>query len=98
MRRMTIGLTAGVLAATSLATAAWTQISPSGEPFMVGADDFELIQAEGLQIWRGRAEASQGENRLRAGEIRVYHQTRDGGFGAAERIEAVGEVFFVTPE
>lgn len=98
MRRMTIGLVAGVLAAGAAATAGWTQISPSGEPFMVGSDEFELVQADGLQIWRGRAEAVQGENRLRAGEIRVYHETADGGFGAARRIEAIGEVFFVTPE
>ncbi|MFN3536258.1 MAG: LptA/OstA family protein [Brevundimonas sp.] len=98
MRRMTIGLAAGALAAMSLATAAWTQISSSGEPFMVGADDFELIQAEGMQIWRGRAEASQGENRLRAGEIRVHHDTSGGGFGAAQRLEAIGAVFFVTPQ
>ena len=98
MRRMTIGLVAGVLAAGAAATAGWTQISPGSEPFMVGSDEFELIQQEGVQIWRGRAEATQGENRLRAGEIRVYHDVQDGGFGQAQRIEATGEVFFVTPE
>ena len=84
MRRMTIGLVAGVLAAGAAATAGWTQISPGSEPFMVGSDEFELIQQEGVQIWRGRAEATQGENRLRAGEIRVYHDVQDGGFGQAQ--------------
>jgi lipopolysaccharide export system protein LptA len=98
MRRMTIALTAGVLAVGAVTTAGWAQISSSGEPFMVSADDLELVQADGVQIWRGRAEAVQGENRLRAGEIRVHHQIDNGGFGAAERIEALGEVFFVTPE
>jgi len=98
MRRMTIGLVAGVVLAGAAAGAGWTQISPGEEPFMVGSDEFELIQQEGLQIWRGRAEAVQGENRLRAGEIRVYHDVENGGFGQARRIEAVGEVFFVTPD
>ena len=74
MRRMTIALAAGVLALGAVTTAGWAQISSSGEPFMVSADDLELVQADGVQIWRGRAEAVQGENRLRA--VRFGSTTR----------------------
>ena len=48
MRRMTIALTAAVLAASGLASAGWTQISRSSAPFMINADDVEFDEQRGL--------------------------------------------------
>lgn len=104
MRRMTIGLVAGVLAATVLATAGWAQISRSSAPFMVNADRVEFEEPRGLISYIGRAEGIQGENRLRADRFDVYYN-RSGDESSAvtsmsglNRIEVTGDVYFVTPE
>ncbi|GAD59776.1 lipopolysaccharide transport periplasmic protein lpta [Brevundimonas abyssalis TAR-001] len=105
MRRMTIALTAAVLAVSGLATAGWTQISRSSDPFMINADDVEFDEQRGLISYIGRAEAMQSENRLRAGRFDVYY-SRSGeqgssavtSMGGLNRIEAIGDVYFVTPE
>ena len=104
MRRMTIGLVAGVLAAAVLATAGWTQISRSSAPFMINADSVEFEEPRGLISYIGRAEGVQGENRLRAERFDVYYN-RSGDESSAvtsmsglNRIEISGDVYFVTPE
>lgn len=104
MRRMTIGLVAGVLAAAVLATAGWAQISRGGQPFMVTADSVEFEEPRGLISYIGRAEGIQGENRLRAERFDVYFN-RSGDESSAvtsmsglNRIEVTGDVYFVTPE
>ena len=90
---------AAIVAVVALAGAATAQVGSGDEPLAIASDTFELNQAQGLQIWSGRAEATQGPNRLRAGELRVYH-TREGdnGMGDIQRIEAIGDVYFVTPD
>lgn len=104
MRRMTIGLVAGVLAAAVLATAGWAQISRSNAPFMINADSVEFEEPRGLISYIGRAEGIQGENRLRAERFDVYFN-RSGDESSAvtsmsglNRIEVTGDVYFVTPE
>lgn len=97
-------LTAAAVALTVLATpfvmgaqaAAPQAAAPQPRAFgdgaiSIGADDGEMT-ASGFTL-RGRAEVIQGQNRLRANAIQ--------GTGTAnqvQRIEASGEVYFVTPE
>jgi lipopolysaccharide export system protein LptA len=95
---------AGVLA-WSAGGEAQAQISSGGGPIALGADRLEVIEAERVSIWSGRAEATQGENRLRADVIRSYSPERRGGAGndgpnvggGVERMVATGNVYFVTP-
>jgi len=59
-------------------------------PIMWGADTVEYV-GETLTL-RGKAELIQGSNRLRADRISGFSQTTE------SRIEASGDVYFVTPE
>ncbi|MDO1557875.1 LptA/OstA family protein [Brevundimonas sp. 2R-24] len=94
-----LALGLGLTAATAVA-----QISGSGGPIMMGADNLEVIDAEGVQIWSGRAEATQGNNRMRANVIRAYHAgggNRSGAPGGGlsgdiVRMVAEGDVYFVS--
>lgn len=67
------------------------QAAPAaGQPVMYGADAGEYT-ADGFSL-RGRAEVLQGENRLRAERISGFTEGGD-----LKRVEASGEVYFVTP-
>jgi len=94
---------AGAGALISAGDTAVAQISQGGGPIAIGADRLEVIDAERVSIWSGRAEAIQGENRLRADVIRTYSAPRRGGGeggnmgGDIERMVATGNVYFVTP-
>ncbi len=71
----------GVAVAATVAVlggAALAQIARDGGPIAMGADRLEVIDAEGVQVWSGRAEAVQGNNRLRADVIRAFHARRGG--------------------
>ncbi len=95
-----------------LAFQAMAQISPSGGPVDITADEVEIIDAERVTIWRGRVEALQDQNRLRSNVLRVYYNNRQGGgsqprpaggapgqgWGGIDRLEAEGDVYFVTPQ
>lgn len=61
------------------------------QPVMYGADSGEYTP-EGFAL-RGRAEVLQGSNRLRANAINGFTAN-----GNLQRVEASGEVYFVTPE
>jgi lipopolysaccharide export system protein LptA len=82
------------------------QLSGSGGPIDITADELELIDAQHLAIWRGDVEALQGGNRMRAGEIRIFFAGSGGAsagapgrnWGPVTRIEAGGTVYFVTPQ
>ena len=63
----------------------------SNQPIAFGADSGEQT-AETIAL-RGRAEVTQGDNRLRADAITLY---RDAS-GDPDRVEATGTVYFVTP-
>ena len=60
-------------------------------PIAYGADAVEYVG--GTLTLNGRAELIQGDNRLRANRISGFNNT-----GGESRMEATGDVFFVTPE
>lgn len=71
-----------------------------GQPIAYSADRGEFVQAERRLVLSGNAELLQGENRVRANAITLSYGEggSDGGVGDVDRIEASGEVYFVTPE
>ena len=76
----------------------------SNAPVDITADEGEVINSQCLSIWRGDAEALQATTRLRAQEIRVFAAARPGSApnaqgrcGATQRLEADGNVYYVTP-
>ena len=84
-------LTALMLPAVSGAQNASTRADASRQPVQYGADSGEYTP-DGFSL-RGRAEVTQGGNRLRADAIRGFTSNGD-----LTRIEASGGVYFVTPD
>ena len=84
-------LTALMLPAVSGAQNASTRADASRQPVQYGADSGEYTP-DGFSL-RGRAEVTQGGNRLRADAIRGFTSNGD-----LNRIEASGGVYFVTPD
>lgn len=70
----------------------------SSAPIDITADEAEVINSQCLAIWRGAAEALQDRTRLRADTIRVHSAKQGDGCGATERLEAQGNVYYVTTE
>ncbi len=97
----------GVLAIGVLApgTPVRAQISPSSNaPVDMSADEAEVVNSKCVTTWRGSAEALQGDSRIRANTITAYLKPKGapgpGGqanCGGTDRIEADGDVFYVTP-
>ena len=85
-------LTGAAVLAMGLGGAAFAQTrsNVSNQPIGFGADDGEMTNTN-LTL-RGRAEITQGETRLRANAIQG-----DVSDGELTRIEASGEVYYVTP-
>ena len=86
---------AGAVLMTALAlpavSGAQNRADASRQPVQYGADSGEYTP-DGFSL-RGRAEVTQGSNRLRASAIRGFTANGD-----LTRIEATGEVYFVTPD
>jgi lipopolysaccharide export system protein LptA len=102
MNRLTIwGLTSWLVIALA-STGAKAQIAASSDaPVDVTADRLEAMNQTCSAIWSGSAEAVQDQSRLRANTITLYNQViggRAGNCGVLARMEAVGEVFYVTPQ
>ncbi len=81
------------------------QLGPDADgPVDITADELEVQNKACVSIWRGRAEALQGQARLRADVLRAYFQPKAGATGAVgtgacgdlNRLEAQGTVFYVT--
>ncbi len=98
-------VTSSVLAAALLAGgAAHAQsLGPGSDgPMDITADELEVQNKACVSVWKGKAEALQGQARLRADVIRAFMQPRPGaatGTGACGdliRIEAEGSVYYVT--
>ena len=70
----------------------------SSAPIDITADEAEVINSQCLAIWRGAAEALQDRTRMRADVIRVYSAKKGDGCGATERLEAEGNVYYVTAD
>ena len=79
------------LALAALPTMGDAQSFQGGQPIMWGAD--EVSRTPTALSLRGRAELTQGDNRIRAD--RVEAAVND---GTLTRVEATGNVYFVTPD
>ena len=87
----TLTTAAIALALAALPGVGGTQSFQGGQPIMWGAD--EVSRTPTTLSLRGRAELTQGDNRIRAD--RVEAAVSD---GTLTRVEATGAVYFVTPE
>ena len=103
------GLAAGLAALACGGAPAWAQVDTrSKAPIDITANQAEVIASKCLAVWRGAAEALQGQSRLRADVISVYSTPKAPSKGAgtvgqpacgnADRIVADGHVYYVTPE
>ena len=89
-RVLTIAAAALALVALPTIGDAQTRPSSSDAPISFGADAGEYVG--NTVTLRGRAELIQGDNRFRADQIAGFSQSGD------SRLEATGNVYFVTPE
>ena len=100
-------VTTTVLAIALLAGAAAhaQQLGPGAKgPVDIAADELEVQNKLCVSTWRGKAEALQGEARLRADTIKAVFEpkagasgaTGTGGCGDLLRMEAQGSVYYVT--
>jgi len=85
-------------------------LSGNGGPVDISADELEVVNAEHRAIWKGNVEAKQGESRMRTPLLNVFFGEKEGAaasapaggvagqnWGAIERMEAEGPVYYVTP-
>jgi lipopolysaccharide export system protein LptA len=75
----------------------------SNAPIDITANEAEVVNSKCLAIWRGAAEALQGDTRLRANTITVHEVVKSKGgdgqqtCGATQSVVADGDVYYVTP-
>ena len=100
-----LGLATLAVCAFTGAGPAWAQLdSRSTAPVDTTANEMEVVNSKCLVVFRGAAEALQGKSRLRANTISVYSRTKSlqangtPNCGGTDRIEADGNVYFVTPD
>lgn len=79
------------------AGASSAQLDPRA-PIDITADSSEVVQSQCVTTWAGAVEALQGRTRLRAETVRMFGAKRGETCGGSERMEADGQVYFVTPE
>ena len=79
------------LSLAALPTIGDAQSFQAGQPIMWGAD--EVSRTPTTLSLRGRAELTQGDNRIRADRVEAAVTGGD-----LTRVEATGNVYFVTPE
>jgi lipopolysaccharide export system protein LptA len=93
-------LTAGLALAGLLAGGALAQVSTTNPkaPIDITADQAQVVKAECKSVWAGDAEALQSESRLRAKSITAYAAKKGDSCGDTNRLEADGDVYYVTPE
>lgn len=79
--------------------------SDSGAPVDITADALEVVNSQCVSIWSGSAEALQDRTRLRADTLKTYSRKgparaggKEGSCGDTTRIEAIGNVYYVTPQ
>ncbi len=96
-----------VASALGAAAPAAAQLAKGSDaPLDITADELEVQNAQCIQTWKGSAEALQETSRLRADVIKVYMQPKpnakpgatSGACGELIRVEALGSVYYVTPE
>jgi lipopolysaccharide export system protein LptA len=102
-------------AVASAPTGPTAGLSPgnSTDPIDITSEGVEVIQPQRLTIFRGNVEETQGTQRLRTPELRVYYKAKQptpgqpaqasgSPFGAdqtggIDHIEAAGPVYYITP-
>lgn len=102
---MRLGMTAAGLLALAAAPAAQAQLARNSKaPVDITADQLELVNSQCSAIYRGGAEALQETSRLRADQLKIIYAPVPAGAGKNGcssdllRMEAVGSVFYVTPD
>ncbi|MEM5518872.1 LptA/OstA family protein [Henriciella sp. AS95] len=87
------------------APAAIAQVSGEGGPIKVNADKSEVLEKQRKVVLIDNVDIMQGTARLRANRVTINYagsgETQTNGltgFGDIESMEAVGEVFYVTPD
>lgn len=96
-----------IAAALAAGAAARAQsLGPGADgPIDITADELEVQNKACVSIWRGRAEALQGQARVRADVLKAIFQPKAGASGGAAstgacgdliRMEAEGSVYYVT--
>jgi len=93
--RFTAALAGGAL--LMVAGHAMAQLDPRA-PIDITADAQDVINSQCLSTWSGAVEALQGRTRLRAERVSLYSVKKGDTCGASDRMEAEGQVYFVTPE
>ncbi|HEX7944420.1 MAG TPA: LptA/OstA family protein [Phenylobacterium sp.] len=106
MKRLVIatGLAAALLGGAHAAGAQGLGPNSGKGPVDIAGDELEVQNKQCVSIWRGRAEALQGEARLRADTIKIFFEPKAGASGATGtgacgdllRMEAQGSVYYVT--
>jgi len=96
MKRWAMTAAAAVLLAAGSAQAQLA--GDSSAPIDITADEAEVVNSQCLAVWRGAAEALQARTRMRADVIRVYSTKKGSGCGSTERLEAEGNVYYVTTD
>ncbi|ESQ75839.1 LptA/OstA family protein [Asticcacaulis sp. AC402] len=85
-----------------LTSPAIAQVAQEGGPVMVGGDSWHADENALTQTWEGRVEVVQSNSRLRADHVVISHASggegENKGWGEVTRIEATGNVYYVTPE
>ena len=92
-----------------VARPAMAQLSAQKGPLDINANHLEIYDEKNMAIYDGRVDAVQDGVHLRANRLEIYFaeaaaNTDDtsanlgASFGAVERIVAVGEVYYVTPD
>ncbi|MFW5661318.1 MAG: LptA/OstA family protein [Oceanicaulis sp.] len=91
-------IAASVIGAASGAYASAQSPSSPGEgPIDASADRWEVFDREGRIVYEGDVNILRGGARLRADRVELFFARREGGgFGALQRMEADGDVFYVT--
>lgn len=98
---------AGALAAG----AAHAQLSQNKGPIDITGDSMVVRDPDHIVIWKGRVEVLQDQDRLRTDLLNIYYKAAPkspaapkadaaapgGDFGAIDRMEAIGNVYFVRP-
>jgi lipopolysaccharide export system protein LptA len=102
-RRSACTLMAAAIAMAAAGGALAQIETKSNAPIDITANEAEVVNSKCLAIWRGAAEALQGETRLRADTITVHQAAKGKGAdgqqscGATQTVVADGSVYYVTP-
>ncbi len=91
---------AAALVACLSAGSAMAQLSAANPraPIDMSADESQVSVDSCKTVFRGQAEALQDDRRLRAHTITAFAAKSAKGCGDATRLEADGDVYYVTPE